>query len=233
MQCNVCDVNIGSIVSNITLCAQCEECNPTELYFQILTNLREVEPNNRGYYVLKDKCGLLDLVIKKHSLSKISLCTFNPNDHDSDRTAMKYLNTYVRLEDNDNFQNHLPVTMSAFESDRFYRTFAMLCGLDIETGSKELRVRNIIDMAINAESYRSGASESQSPLESNDTWKDFLMQLIRENASVISFYICEIYLICFSFTDKWTRRFLYNSSSQHVQYNQCEHSIDLSRCSRP
>lgn len=204
MQCNVCDINIGSMASNMTLCVQCEECNATEIFIQILTNLQEIEPNNQGYHVLKDKCGLLDLVIKKYPLSRISSCSFNPKDHHSDHTAIKYLETYVRLEDNDDLRNHLPVKMAAFRNDCLYRTFAMLCGMDVETGSKELRVRNIIDMVINAESYRSGALKSQSSLESDDTWKDFVMELIRENASVISFYTRQIYVICFSFTDKWT-----------------------------
>lgn len=194
MTCNVCDIQIGSTASNVTLCSQCENCNQTERFAQMLTNLQEIEPNNQGYQVLKDKCRSLELAIKGYPPPKISPCIFNPYNHDPDRTAIKYIKEYGQLKENDNLHNYLPVTISAFENDRFYKTFAMLCGWDIETGSKELRVRNIIDMAINAESYRSNVCKSRSCLELDDTWKDFLMELIRENPSVISFYTLDTHI---------------------------------------
>ncbi|CAF1471563.1 unnamed protein product [Adineta steineri] len=186
MKCQLCDNNTWSIDSNTTLCPTCRQINRSDLFSKILATLLDMYSTNKEFDVIKDKCIQFNKIIKNYPLFITPFCTFDPDEHDTDRIALPYLRTYVISEDNNILQKHLPVKMDTQNGSSLYKTIAILCRLDIEDGARELRVRNVIDMIINAEVYHSADPDLHSCLQWGETWKYFVLEQLRETQSMSS-----------------------------------------------
>jgi len=185
MKCQICDNDIHLIHSNVKLCTTCKNLNRSELFSKILASLLDIYINNKEFNAVKDKCGQYDTIIKRHPIYITSFGTFDPQEHDTDRVALHYLRHYVISEDNTMIQNHVSIKIDAPNSD-IYQTIAVLCRLNIEDGARELRVRNIIDMVLNAEVYHSADPELHSCLQWGETWQNFVLGLLDEKQRVIT-----------------------------------------------
>ncbi|CAF1497726.1 unnamed protein product, partial [Adineta steineri] len=186
MKCQLCDNNTWSIDSNTTLCPTCRQINRSDLFSKILATLLDMYSTNKEFDVIKDKCIQFNKIIKNYPLFITPFCTFDPDEHDTDRIALPYLRTYVISEDNNILQKHLPVKMDTPNGSSLYKTIAILCRLDTEDGARELRVRNVIDMIINAEVYHSADPDLHSCLQWGETWKYFVLEQLRETQSMSS-----------------------------------------------
>ncbi len=129
----------------------------------------------------------MNTIINTYPLFITTFCTFDLEEHDMDRVALQYLRNYVISEDNNTLQKHVPVKIDAPNID-LYKTIAVLCRLDIKDGARELRVRNVVDMVLNSEVYRSADPELYSCLQWGETWKYFVLENLREQQSVIIFF---------------------------------------------
>ncbi|CAF3965991.1 unnamed protein product [Rotaria sp. Silwood2] len=105
---------------------------------------------------------------------------FDLDEHDTDRVALHYLRNYVISEDNNILQKHHPVKIDTSNSSCLYKTIAILCRLDVEEGAKELRIRNVIDMVLNADVYHSADPDLHSCLQWGETWKYFVLEQLHE-----------------------------------------------------
>lgn len=187
MKCQVCDNDIHLINSNVKLCTTCKQLNRSELFSKILAVLTNIYIDNKEFNAVKDKCEQFDIIIKSHPLFITSFGTFDPEEHDTDRVALHYLRNYVISEDNNMVQNHVSIKIDAPNSD-LYKTIAVLCRLDIEDGARELRVRNVIDMVLNAEVYYSADPELHSCLQWGETWKYFVLEQLHDTQGVITIF---------------------------------------------
>ncbi|CAF0751553.1 unnamed protein product [Rotaria sordida] len=180
MKCQICNNNTWSIDSNVTLCNTCKQLNRSDLFSKILTTLLDIYSANREFDAVKDKCIQFNTIIKNYPLFITPVCTFDVDEHDTDRIALHYLRNYVISEDNNILQKHHPVKIDTSNNNSLYKTIAILCRLDIEDGAKELRVRNVIDMILNAEVYHSVDPDLHSCLQWGETWKYFVIEQLRE-----------------------------------------------------
>jgi hypothetical protein len=174
-----------------------------------LSILLDIYSANRGFDAIKDKCVQIDTIIRSHPLFITTFSTFDPEEHDTDRNALHYLRNYVKSEDNNTLQKHHPVKIDISNSDGLYEAIALLCRLDIEVGARELRVRNVVDMVLNAEVYYSADPKLHSSLQWGETWKHFVLEQLREKPLVIAFFMNNYdFMISFShflFVDKRTK----------------------------
>jgi len=200
MKCHICSNDTDSTDSNVTLCTNCKQINRPDLFSKILAILLDVHSTNKGFDAIKDKCGQFYTIIKKYPLYVQHFGAFNPDEHDTDRVAVEYLRNYVISEDINIIQKHQPVKMDVLNNRCLYQTIAMLCQLDIEDGARELRVRNVIDMVLNAEAYYSVDPELHSCLQWSETWKYFVLEQLCEKQSVSTFFqTCDFIIIVFRF----------------------------------
>ncbi|CAF0797848.1 unnamed protein product [Rotaria sp. Silwood1] len=180
MKCQLCNNDTWSIDSKITLCTTCKQLNRSDLFSKILTTLLDIYSANRGFDTVKDKCIQFNTIIKSYPLFITPVCTFDLDEHDTDRVALHYLRNYVISEDNNSLQKHHPVKIDTSNNSCLYKTIAILCRLDVEDGAKELRVRNVIDMVINAELYHSADPDLHSCMQWGETWRYFVLEQLRE-----------------------------------------------------
>lgn len=189
MKCQICDNDTSSTNSNTRLCTTCKQLNRSDLFSKILACLLDIYSANKGFDILKGKCAQFNTIIKNYPLFITPFCTFDLDEHDTDRTALHYLRNYVISEDNNTLQKHHPVKVDAPNSSCLYKTIAILCRLDIEDGAKELRIRNIIDMILNAEVYHSVDPDLHSCLQWGETWRYFVLEQLHEKQSVITLFL--------------------------------------------
>ncbi|UJR26028.1 hypothetical protein I4U23_007374 [Adineta vaga] len=124
--------------------------------------------------------------MKTYPLFITPFSTFDVDEHDTDRTALQYLRNYVISEDNNILQKNHPVKTELSNSSCLYNTIALLCRLDTDDGARELRVRNIIDMVLNAELYHAVDPDLHSCLQWGETWRHFVLEQLRENQAMTS-----------------------------------------------
>jgi hypothetical protein len=187
MTCPICNNDTDSRDSNVILCKNCKQLNRSALFSKILAILLDIYSANKGFDAVKGKCVQFDTIIKRYPLYIPSFFTFDPDEHDTDRVALHYLRNYVISEDNNTLQKHQSVKIDTPANGCLYPTIAILCGLDIEDGARELRVRNIVDMMLNAELYQSADPQLHSCMEWAETWKHFVLEQLREKQLVIMF----------------------------------------------
>jgi transcription elongation factor Elf1 len=188
MKCYICNNDTLSIDKNAILCTTCKQLNRSDLFSKILTTLLDIYSTNKGFDAVKDKCIQLNTTIKNYPLFITPFSTFDLDEHDTDRNALHFLRNYVISEDNNSLQKHHPVKIDESNSSCLYKTIAILCRLDIEDGGRELRVRNVIDMVLNAEIYYSADSELHSCLQWGETWRYFVLELLNEKQSVSNYF---------------------------------------------
>ncbi len=194
MKCPICNNDNSSIDSNVKLCTNCKQFNRSGLFSKILSILLDIYSANKGFDAIKDKCLQVDAIIRSHPLFITTFCTFDPEEHDTDRTALHYFRNYVISEDNNTLQKHLPVKIDTSNTDGLYKTVALLCRLDIEDGARELKVRNIVDMVLNAEVYHLADPKLHSSLEWGGTWRHFVLEQLHGKPWVIFFFMNTIVL---------------------------------------
>jgi hypothetical protein len=185
MKCHICNDDTWSIDPNVTLCPTCKKLNRSDLFSKILATLLDIYSTSKGFDAVQDKCAQFNTTIKNYPLFITPFSTFDLDEHDTDRTALHYLRNYVISEDNNTLQKHHPVKIDEVNGSSLYKTIAILCRLDIEDGAKELRVRNVIDMVLNAEVYHSADPEVHSCLQWGETWRYFVLEQLHEKPSVI------------------------------------------------
>jgi hypothetical protein len=185
MKCQICGNDTYSIDSNVILCTTCKQLNRSDLFSKILATLLDIHVANKGFNAVKDKCTQFNSIIKNYPLFITPFCTFDLDEHDTDRVALHYLRNYVISEDNNMLQKHQPVKIDEPNSHSLYKTIAILCRLDVEDGAMELRVRNVIDMVLNSQVYYSTDPELHSCLQWGETWTYFVLEQLREKTTVI------------------------------------------------
>ncbi|CAF2115570.1 unnamed protein product [Rotaria magnacalcarata] len=180
MKCELCNNDTWPTDSSSTICTTCKQLHRCDLFSKILTTLLDIYYANRGFDVVKDKCIQFNKIIKNYPLFISTFPTFDPDEHDTDRVALHYLRNYVISEDNNTLQKHHPIKIDTTNNSCIYRTIAILCRSEVEDGAKELRVRNVIDMVLNAEVYHSTDPELHSCLQWGETWKYFVLEQLRD-----------------------------------------------------
>lgn len=184
MKCYVCDSETWSIDPKVILCSTCKELNHSDLFSKLLTILIDLNTGNKGFDAIKDKCEQFHTIIKRYPLFITPFCKFDVDEHDTDRTALNYLRNYVISEDNHLLQNYHPVKVPSPEHSSLYKTLALLCRLDMDSGAMELRLRNVIDMIINVQTYQAVDPELHSCLQWGDTWRYFVLDQLQDKKTV-------------------------------------------------
>ena len=184
MKCYVCDNETWTIDPKVILCAVCKELNHSDLFSKLLTVLIDLHTANKGFDIIKEKCEQFNAIIKRYPLFITPCCKFDVDEHDTDRNALHFLRNYVISEDNHVLQNYHPVQMPVPDHSSLYKTLALLCHLDMEHGAIELRLRNVIDMIINVQSYQAVDPELHSCLRWGETWRYFVLDQLYEKKSV-------------------------------------------------
>ena len=184
MKCQLCDSDAYAPHAHATLCTTCKQLSRSDIFSKILLTLLDIYSTQKDFDAIKDKCVQFNKVMKNYPLFITPFSTFDVDEHDTDRIALHYLRHYVISEDNNVLQKHHPVKTDASNSNYLYNTIALLCRLDTDDGARELRVRNIIDMALNAEIYHTADPDLHSCLQWGETWKHFVLEQLRENQPV-------------------------------------------------
>ena len=232
MRCPLCNNDAWSQQSKITLCAACKQLNRCDLFARILAFLRGMQSSNQGFEAIREKCIQFNALIEAYPLFITPVCRFDVDEHDSDRVALHYLRTYVLSEDNNTLQTYHPVKMDSSDMNSLYQTIALLCRLDLVDGAMELRIRNVIDMVINAEAYRLVDEELHSCMRWADTWRYFVLEQLYEDKSVRSSHTSSPCIPSRSCIDQGSERRFHTVPRQSVEYHQHENSIDLSEGAR-
>ena len=189
MKCYICDGETWSIDTKLIRCRACQELASADLFKKLETILIAMHTGNKDFEAIREKCEKFDTVIKLYPLYLTPWTHFDIDEHDSDRTALKYLRNYVFEEDNHLLQTFHPVKMDPVESNSLYKALALLCRLDIENGSTELRVRNVIDMVMNVDVYQAADPELHSCLKWGDTWRYFVLEQLEDKKEVVQSFL--------------------------------------------
>lgn len=184
MKCHICDKDTYSTGTGAVLCTTCKQLNRSDLFSRLLQCLLDIYATNKGFDVIKDKCTQFHAVIRNYPLFITTFCTFDLDEHDTDRVALEYLRNYVISEDNNTLQKQHPVKVDEDNGSSLYKTIALLCRLDVEDGARELRVRNIIDMLLNADVYHAAEPDLHSCLQWGETWRFAVLEQLREKQPV-------------------------------------------------
>lgn len=188
MKCYLCDNETWTSDPKILRCRTCQQLFSTDLFNQLEIILIRMQKENKDFETIKEKCIRFNAVIKYYPLYIAPWSHFDIDEHEKDKTALHFLRNYVVEEDNYLLQTSYPIKMDACDNNSIYKSLALLCRLDIENGSTELRVRNVIDMVINAEIYQAADPDLHSCLKWGDTWRYFVLEQLQDKKEVAHYF---------------------------------------------
>ncbi|CAF2574031.1 unnamed protein product [Rotaria sp. Silwood2] len=140
-------------VDRETLCPNCSQLERPEVFKLFLSNLRT--SSEKSYDTLVQECQLLNPVLKLYALIYTPAKVFDPNTYTRDVVSEHYLNRYC----DKHYRNSIPLSIAG-DGNCFYNTFVVLAGTGLTTDgsvltSIELRARNVVELVLNLEVYRS------------------------------------------------------------------------------
>ncbi|CAF3363568.1 unnamed protein product [Rotaria sp. Silwood1] len=135
------------------LCLDCSQLARPHVFKLFLSNLRVA--SEKSYAELVQECQLLKPVLKLYSLIYTPAKVFDPAIHVRDPVAEHYIHQYC----DKNFRNSIPLSIAG-DGNCFYNTFVKLGGIGSTTDgsiltSIELRARNVVELVLNIDVYRS------------------------------------------------------------------------------
>jgi O-acetyl-ADP-ribose deacetylase (regulator of RNase III) len=135
------------------LCLNCSNLTRPELFSNFLSNLRAAA--EKSYDDLRKECQLLKPILKSYPLAYNPAQIFDQSIHQRDPVAEHYLQSHCDKA----FRNKLPMAIVG-DGNCFYNTFVKLGGVGTTTDAStltpvELRARNIVELVLNVDVYRS------------------------------------------------------------------------------
>lgn len=145
------------------ICTSCSNLRRPELFTRFLGNLRAAA--DESYVKLENECKILEPILDRYPLIYNPAQKFDIAIHPRDSIAEHYLQNYCDKE----FRNAMPMSIVG-DGNCFYNTFVKLgsAGTTIEASSLtavELRARNIVELVVNIDKYKSQYSNLETILD--------------------------------------------------------------------
>ena len=145
------------------LCLTCSNLARSDLFVTFLLNLRKAAENSLRN--LEKECRLLKPILKSYPLTYTPAQKFDQSIHVRDPMADHYLQQYC----DKHFRYAVSMSVNG-DGNCFYNTFVKLGGVGTSTNpstltSVELRARNIVELVLNIDVYRSQYGDLQAILD--------------------------------------------------------------------
>ncbi|CAF3557112.1 unnamed protein product [Rotaria socialis] len=135
------------------LCLACSQLARAQVFKMFLSNLRTASENS--YNDLVKECQLLQTVLSLYPLTYTPVQVFDQVAHMRDQVAEHYIHQYCSTL----FRNFIPISIAG-DGNCFYNSFVQLGGVGSTTDgspltSIELRARNVVELVLNIDDYKS------------------------------------------------------------------------------
>lgn len=179
--CLMCD---GKVAPNATTDERCEKCaqfKQPEIFKRSLEILCNFSVKQTDFDEVDRRCRQLQCLIDRCPIYPTILKQFDLDHHDKDKVAMSYLRERLPKMDIEIYKNYFPIEIENYGNENsLLKTIMFLCSIEGEDNYLELRVRNIVDMIINAETYIKMHPVLNDLQNTKATWQRWIIDNARE-----------------------------------------------------
>ncbi|CAF4789080.1 unnamed protein product, partial [Rotaria socialis] len=195
-KCALCDKQLDSNFRLDGRCEECWRCNQAQTFVKMLEIIRNLAVKQADFDETYQRCRQLQLVIDSYSIYITILKQLKIRDHYIDKIAIPYLCDRLPKTDIKLYENYCPIELeTSDQNNNLLKSIAFLCSINTVDNFIELRVRNIIDMVINADTYIKKNSDLNELQNMKPTWLRWIVDNAREEIWKVNAYETPIHIL--------------------------------------
>ncbi|CAF1289986.1 unnamed protein product [Rotaria magnacalcarata] len=180
-KCALCDKQLDSNFRLDGRCEECWRCNQAQTFVKMLEVIRNLAVKQANFDETYQRCRQLQLVIDSYSIYITILKQFKIREYNIDKIAIPYLCDRLPKTDIKLYENYCPIELeTSDQNNNLLKSIAFLCSINTVDNFIELRVRNIIDMVLNADTYIKKNLDLNELQNMKPTWLRWIVDNARE-----------------------------------------------------